>query len=212
VRASTARERAWQTAAWFFAGLVFVIGAGVALRVLSSGAQGWDARTVAAIARGRGPIAIGVAHVASWLGRTWTVLLLAGAVGWITRHGRRAWIPVAAVIAAIVVQNVIKEIVRRPRPDVVRLEHVTSWSFPSGHATQATALLVGSLVAAWPLLRSAVRRTIALAVVVAGCALVGGSRVVLGVHYPTDVAAGIVLGAMCVGCAALALPTQRSRG
>jgi undecaprenyl-diphosphatase len=89
--------------------------------------------------------------------------------------------------------TVIKPIVGRPRPPVEHVAQVSSFSFPSEHAAQAAAiylalaLLVG---AGWP---AAWRRLL----VVAGTALavvVSASRVYLGVHYPTDVAAGLLLG------------------
>ncbi|MGP3952044.1 phosphatase PAP2 family protein [Streptomyces sp. 7N604] len=62
------------------------------------------------------------------------------------------------------------------------------WSFPSNHATIAAALAVGAVIAyrrAWLL-------------VVPAAVLTACSRVVLGVHYPHDVAAGFALGALVV--------------
>jgi undecaprenyl-diphosphatase len=72
---------------------------------------------------------------------------------------------------------------------------VTSPAFPSGHATDAAGFF---LAAAFVLaITIAHRRRIQLLVVAAGvvlAALVGVSRLVLGVHWPSDVVAGWALG------------------
>ncbi len=75
------------------------------------------------------------------------------------------------------------------------------FSFPSGHAMVAYGAL---LVAALPLLRGRAR-TWATAVTVALVGAVGASRVVLGVHYPTDVAAGWLYGLTWLVVAAAAM-------
>ncbi|HEY0707019.1 MAG TPA: phosphatase PAP2 family protein [Polyangia bacterium] len=84
----------------------------------------------------------------------------------------------------------------RPRPDVVsRLSAVYSASFPSGHAMMSTVvyLTLGGLLAREES-RNNGRFTV-LAWVVFVCALVGMSRVYLGVHWPSDVLAGWAVGA-----------------
>jgi undecaprenyl-diphosphatase len=89
--------------------------------------------------------------------------------------------------------NSIKYLVERTRPDVLRLTSFAGTSFPSGHATAAAASM-----ATFALLlgRGRSRRTkIALAAaagVIATC--VACSRVFLGVHWFTDVLAGVLLG------------------
>jgi undecaprenyl-diphosphatase len=97
------------------------------------------------------------------------------------------------VVGSALLPTVAKLIVGRPRPPVEHLTQVFSSSFPSEHAVQAAAVylaLAHLLGRTWPSVR---RRTlVATAVVIA--LLVAGSRVYLGVHYPTDVAAGLVVG------------------
>jgi undecaprenyl-diphosphatase len=187
----------------FGAGVIVLVAIGLGLRVATAGLGRWDAQRVAQVAQWRGPAAIEISHLASWLGRSWIAGPLAAAAGLSLHRGRRRWVPLCAVLAAVLTQNIVKVIVRRPRPNVVHLEHVSSWSFPSGHATEATALFVGVTAAAWPLLRGRRSRAAAAGAAVAGSLVVAGSRVVLGVHYPTDVAAGVVLGVSCVGLALL---------
>lgn len=91
----------------------------------------------------------------------------------------------------LAVNIVIKPLVGRVRPYVtldaiVPLGHLPGdHSFPSGHSA-------GSFAAAWALYRSARRRYGVPALVLA--ALIALSRLYVGVHYPTDVLAGIVIG------------------
>jgi undecaprenyl-diphosphatase len=101
---------------------------------------------------------------------------------------RREWLLVGAgSVAAHAASILIKLAVRRKRPhhpDVeVKVGTPSSLSFPSAHATSTTAAAV--------LLCRATRSPLPLVLV----PLMAVSRLVLGVHYPTDVIAGIAVGA-----------------
>lgn len=118
------------------------------------------------------------------------------------RHGlraRTAW-AVATVLVAWGLSNVVKLAVQRTRPLVDdAVAHAPGYSFPSGHAMNTTAAAIALTTLVWPLLG---RRGRAVAVTVAALAVVltGVDRVMLGVHYPSDVVAGAFLGgAVAVG-------------
>jgi membrane-associated phospholipid phosphatase len=97
------------------------------------------------------------------------------------------------VIGQLILQNVTKLIVNRDRPDIHRLTGFSGSSFPSGHSVTAAAtfaavaLLVG---------RGRSQRVKAcLAGAAAGLAVaVATTRVFLGVHWLTDVLAGLAMG------------------
>lgn len=123
------------------------------------------------------------------------VTLTAFGVALFAGRRRLAWFGLAAVVAGSVMTGVLKSGYNRPRPALV--EHsvwVANPSFPSGHSTMAAVvyLTLGILLA-----RTQQRRRVRI-FIVSICALltvlVGCSRVYLGVHYPTDVAAGWLLG------------------
>lgn len=88
---------------------------------------------------------------------------------------------------SIVSHSVAKEVFARPRPTLVpALDDVTSLSYPSGHAAGAMVVLVlGAL-----LLRG--QRLVLAAVILA--LAIGTTRVLLGVHWPSDVLGGWLFG------------------
>ena len=84
-------------------------------------------------------------------------------------------------------------IVARPRPTFEHLQQLSSLSFPSEHTTQAAAIyLTIAILLSKGLNRGLRELVIVLALLIA--VVVAWSRVYLGVHYPSDVAAGLVLG------------------
>lgn len=130
-------------------------------------------------------------------GVTVLTLVTLTAFGMALLSGRRklAWCGLAAVIAGTALTGVLKNGYNRPRPSLV--EHavwVANPSFPSGHSTMSAVvyLTLGILVA-----RTQQRRLVRVFIVAISMALtvlVGCSRIYLGVHWPTDVVAGWLLG------------------
>jgi membrane-associated phospholipid phosphatase len=76
-----------------------------------------------------------------------------------------------------------------------------SRSFPSGHATSSMAVTAGAVVLAWPTRRR--RRALWLGAIFV--AMVGLSRIALGVHYPSDILGGWCLALAAVGVMSLVL-------
>lgn len=85
-----------------------------------------------------------------------------------------------------------KKVVERPRPDLAVVE-IGSWAYPSGHATNI-ALGAVLLIALLQAVRTAWVRWVATTLILVVVCLTAADRLVLGVHYPTDVLAGLVLG------------------
>lgn len=109
-----------------------------------------------------------------------------------TRFG---WSIAASILSGWMVSASVKLIVGRERPDVVpHLIPVHDASFPSGHAmlSAVTYLTLGLLLGSVQKTAAARRYVIAIAMILTF--LVGSSRIFLGVHFPTDVIAGWLLG------------------
>ncbi|MGN7158568.1 phosphatase PAP2 family protein [Sphingomonas sp. SAFR-052] len=91
----------------------------------------------------------------------------------------------------------LKHAVARTRPDLVpHLMAETSNSFPSGHAANSAIVYLTLATLAWPLLRRPAARAFAMAAAVLLVIAIGASRVYLGVHWPSDVLAGWLFGAL----------------
>ncbi|MCW5251606.1 phosphatase PAP2 family protein [Streptomyces sp. SHP 1-2] len=147
-----------------------------------------DHRIVSALrAYGADPRVAAAARALSRAGEHGALWLAAGlAAAAADRPRRTAWLRGTALTAAAHLTGMgVKRLVRRPRPAHVAplVRTAGRHSFPSCHATSAgaAAVVFGTLGvrAAWPL-----------------AAAVCASRLVAGVHYPSDVAAGAALGAL----------------
>lgn len=196
---------------WLFAVL--------ASEVLEGESRAFDEATLRALrdpnapARLQGPAWVDeVARDLTALG-SYTVLslVLLAAVGFLllVRKPATAAMVFAAGAGGIALNGALKALFARPRPQVVPwLVQVGHASFPSGHAMLAASVYLSLAVLVGRVLRR--RRLKVYVVFVAGAlvALIGTSRVVLGVHYPTDVIAGWLAGgvwALLCGLAARAL-------
>lgn len=108
------------------------------------------------------------------------------------RVSPRALLVVPIGLVGWALEVVCKRVVERPRPAETVVE-VGSWSYPSGHATNVAlgAVLLIALVSS---VRVAWIRWGTTVMALIGVALTAADRVVLGVHHPSDVLAGLVLG------------------
>jgi undecaprenyl-diphosphatase len=134
-----------------------------------------------------------VANVFGALGRfplSWLIVAVAGSILWRQRRRRAIAVLLIGEVASWATNNLIKAAVDRPRPPEAIVE-ASSSSFPSGHAAFAAVtavLLVGLLIPTG--------RRVGPAFLAAALALVMGlSRTYLGVHWLSDVIAGLSVGA-----------------
>ena len=152
------------------------------------------ALAVAARTRGHAPAAERAVRAFSKTGEHATLWLVLGTVGAIVDRPRRdRWAKATAGVAgAYVLNTAIKFVVRRRRPQLDGLPALigtpTQLSFPSAHASGSFAAARGFA----PLLGGK-RYIYPLATAMAA------SRVYLGVHYPSDILAGALLGTLVGG-------------
>ena len=127
------------------------------------------------------------------------------------RGRRTVWLALLGMGLAWAAAALLKHSVAAPRPFMLGLG--TDWlghsggnGFPSSHASVAAAFAASALLGGWP-------RTLRWALALAG-ALVCWSRIAVGVHFPSDVLAAMLLGSLCALAAQAAaawLTARRAR-
>ena len=184
--------------------VLIVAGIGIVLigwgagELIRSHAIGLDLQAVRGLAEDRTSALTALARALSLIGSGYVVLpgaALCAALLYRYNRPRAAAIVLLSTVGATVIANLDKVLVDRPRPPVHHLEAVTSASFPSGHASQSTGFYLGALIALLMVLGPRVK-PVRVAAMIGTVVIVLGvcfSRVYLGVHYPTDVAGGLVL-------------------
>ncbi len=109
------------------------------------------------------------------------------------RRRREAALVTGATVSALASAEILKLVFLRPRPEMM-LVAATDASFPSGHTTTAFAL--ATICALIWMQQHAGRRRLVPALLVASAVLVGMGRIILGVHFASDVIAGAALGTL----------------
>jgi membrane-associated phospholipid phosphatase len=180
-------------------GALLVTGVGLALgfAVHAISPVAAEERALAALAQDRTATATTFFLVVTTLGDLWVVALVAAiATPLLTRltgGWQAAWLLWTAMLGTLAVTAVIKVIVGRARP-LDALTAADSGAFPSGHTSRAAAVLGLGIWAVVLLARHPGMRVLGVTVLGVGIALMGFSRLYLGVHWPTDVAYGLIVG------------------
>ena len=124
-----------------------------------------------------------------------TITILVTTFLHLERRPARGHFIVVTVLAGYSLSMMLKAIIARPRPDIVPwLSHVHSSSFPSGHSMMSAVVYLSLGLMLSDLTSRRLVKTFVVVAPLTISALVGFSRVYMGVHYPTDVVAGWWLG------------------
>jgi undecaprenyl-diphosphatase len=194
------------------AGAGWALGAVIQDVVAGDDAARFDRPVLRFLVRHREPWLTSIAKVISTLGsgRVLIPLVVVVGLGWWAwrRTWRPLWLLAGAYLGADALYSIVKALTGRHRPpSALAVQHFGGLAFPSGHATQATA--VWAMLAA--LLSGVVSRRAQKVAIWAGAVvvatLVGVSRLYLGAHWLTDVLGGWALGALWL---ATLLTTERT--
>jgi len=155
---------------------------------------------------------VAVVKGVTWLGSDgvlWTVVGAAALVMALRRRWRLAVYLLVTGAGALVLDPVLKSLVGRLRPVVAHpIAHGTGDSFPSGHSLGSIVCYGAVLLVFLPAARGRWRAAF-IAVVVALVALIGISRILLGVHYVSDVVGGWAIGIAWLGLTTFAFELTR---
>jgi undecaprenyl-diphosphatase len=176
-----------------------VVLAGIWLAMLIGGGGPLDRAIYDGLYAGGHPALLAIARLFTALGQPATLIaggfVIAGLLWWRSR-GRLAVALLGVILVGRALASVQKYWIARVRPDVEpHLVVVHSSSFPSGHATSSMIVFLALALALTA--RTRWHRLAAGGAVLLSL-LVGTSRVMLGVHWPSDVAGGWAFGALWV--------------
>ncbi|MFD1205106.1 MULTISPECIES: phosphatase PAP2 family protein [Sporosarcina] len=135
----------------------------------------------------------------TWIGST-TVVICLIVIGfallfWVFRKHSQAYFFFFVLIGTGALNQILKFIFRRERPDFHRLVDISGYSFPSGHTMMAFSLYAISAFIAIRNLKSIVSKIVVSLLAIIMFASIAISRIYLGVHYPSDVVGGMAASA-----------------
>jgi len=166
--------------------------------VRSGSTQAFDDAVLRWFAAHRSPILDEIMLEITFLGTGTVVLMLVAITGmflWLTRHKYSALLLLISTAGGILLNNLLKQGYSRPRPQIVTWgTAAVSSSFPSGHAMSAIVVYGTVAYLAARLQTRGVTRALTLTFAAIVILLICISRLYLGVHYPSDVLAGLIIG------------------
>lgn len=142
----------------------------------------------------------------SFIGTTKPIIVILLAVIAILLATKRLWkeslFLVWVMLGQKLLNEAVKDVFERARPTIHRLAEETGYSFPSGHAMASICLYGGLAYLVWGFTYSRSARIAAAIVALLFTLTIGVSRIYLGVHYPSDIVGGYLLGAAWLAASA----------
>jgi undecaprenyl-diphosphatase len=179
--------------------LAIFVGLAAVTALLGIGVRAWapsfDLQTLQAIAGHRDATITAIAGIVTQAG-SFALLAPLSIAFLLLRRWKRPSDDIALVVIAAgsaALPSLVKLIVARPRPTIEHLSNLVTLSFPSEHTTQAAAVYMTIAIMLSKGLNRGWRELVVVVAILIALA-VAWSRVYLGVHYPTDVVAGLLLG------------------
>jgi undecaprenyl-diphosphatase len=128
------------------------------------------------------------------------IVFIAGMFLWLNKHKHSAILLLVATFGGLVLNNFLKMGFNRPRPQIFQwATYAVSSSFPSGHAMSSVIVYGTVAYLAARLQQRLASRVLTLTFAAVIILLICASRMYLGVHYPSDIAAGLVIGLAWAG-------------
>lgn len=100
-----------------------------------------------------------------------------------------------SIVSTILLNEGLKRVFTRSRPDLYKLMEAGGFSFPSGHTMMAVSLYAMIVYVTWPHTKNGRQRFLLVATASLFAFLIMVSRIYVGVHYPSDIMGGIFMSA-----------------
>lgn len=146
-------------------------------------------------------------------GTIWLAFITVAVSVWLVARGqgRPALFLVVTTAGGAVLNRVVKVLVDRPRPEVDHeVASALGDSFPSGHAMSSVVVYGALLLVLLPVVRGRRARRAVVVAVAALVAAIGSTRLLLGVHFLSDVLGGLILGLAWLAASVAAFEVWRT--
>ena len=191
----------------------------LAEHVLAGGTQAFDVAILQWIHLHQHPLLTQLMTEMTYLGTGTVVIVIVGVSAlflWHTEHKHSARLLLAATIGNILLNGALKLVYHRARPSVFAWQTTAvSSSFPSGHAMSATVVYGTVAYLLMRLQKHGWAKALTLGTAILLILLICLTRLYLGVHYPSDVIGGIIVGlawaAFCMATLEASLVIARHR-
>ena len=161
----------------------------------NGGLDAFEGGVYAALARHINPVLTSIMTAITSCGSTGAVIAVILVLLLVPFTRMKFGVPVAInAIFSSLLNNVLKILIARDRPDILRLAVETGYGFPSGHAMNNTALYAIVILIVFRQTKNKKIRAFAVIYGITASLLIGTSRIFLGVHNAGDVLAGWVMG------------------
>ncbi|MCZ2259121.1 phosphatase PAP2 family protein [Sporosarcina sp. G11-34] len=174
----------------------------VASIIRNKSIENFDTSIIAFVQGMESPWLTPIMQAFTWIGSGYVVATVT-VIGFILlffvyRYRQQAFLLVTVIAGTVLLNGLLKVYFKRERPEIHRIMDAPGFSFPSGHTMMAFSLYTILAYIAWRNVKTATGRT--LLVLSAGLmiTLIAGSRIYLGVHYPSDIVGGIAASAFWV--------------
>ncbi len=177
------------------ASLLFIMGLILGLLAKFNYTTGLDSFIYNFLIYFKSPMVTTFFKIVTNLGSTWFIILLNLVIivsYLILKRKEILIIPINSCLS-VIFNNILKIIIRRPRPNVLRLVKERNFSYPSGHAMISLLFYITVIVL---INKSNIKhKKLINVILVVIIILIGISRVYLGVHYITDILGGYLISA-----------------
>ena len=176
---------------------------------------GFDERVNAALEPVRTPFMLTASKWISLLGSlplAAALLTLSGVLFWVQGHRLAVLAPLMLSITVAVSIEALKIVITRERPEPMAGIVETGFSFPSGTATIAAALFGYLALVTCGTMGRPSNQWVLVTIFALLTFAVGLSRMILSVHFLSDVVAGFILGGLCVSAVAMLVPSSGRLG
>lgn len=135
-----------------------------------------------------------VMKVITWFGSATCLILLTIILFIVLKNKITGFLIAINLVIVTILNQLLKFVLQRPRPDDYRLIDESGYSFPSGHSMVSVALYGIIVYTIYKNVKNKYVKWISIVLLSLLVLLIGFSRIYVGVHYFTDVVGGFTLG------------------